>query len=203
MSWGENAGVRKNPPDKRLPLPDSLKVARLTRDLNQQRSGTNWWDNGNREGAPTKAMQVWRVAYENPSLSHSAIARKAGVSRPTVIKWLKPGWKGEYLLAVDERRLAERRSRAYDERPRKVIVEQARQIQEQYADDRKGLEENVIRHVVAWPWKSFAEVAVFMGLSGPEEVERIINENRDLYNQTLLGISERFEGSDLDFIGKD
>lgn len=202
VSWGENAGVRKNPPDRRLPLPDSLKVARLTRDLNQQRAGTNWWDNGNREGAPTKAMQVWRVAYENPSLSHSAIARKAGVSRPTVIKWLKPGWKGEYLLAVDERRLAERRSRAYDERPRKAIVEQARQIQEQYADDRKGLEEKVIRHVVAWPWKSFAEVAVFMGLSGPDEVERIINENRDLYNQTLLGISERFEGSSLDFIGK-
>lgn len=41
-----------------------------------------------------------------------------------------------------------------------------------------------------------------MGLSGPDEVERIINENRDLYNQTLLGISERFEGSSLDFIGK-
>ena len=39
-----------------------------------------------------------------------------------------------------------------------------------------------------------------MGLSGPDEVERIINENRDLYNQTLLGISERFEGSVLDFM---
>ena len=193
VSWGENDGVRKNPPDKRLPLIDSLKVARLTRDLNQQRAGTNWWDNGNRDGAPKKAMLVWKAAANNPGANHSQIARIAGVSRPTVIKWLKPGWRKEYALALGEVRLEAQRNMTYGRRTPRVIEEQARQIRAQNADDREGLEERVVRHVASNPWKSFEEVAVYMGLSGGGEVARIIDTRRDLYNQTLLGIADRLE----------
>lgn len=193
VSWGENAGVRKNQPEKRLPLEDSLKVARLTRDLNQRRAGTNWWDNGNREGAPTKAMKVWEAALKNPGKSHAAIARIAGVSRPTVIKWLKPGWEDEYLLAVDERSLEsdERRGLESDNVSHRSAIEQRpRQTREDYADDKVGFERKVVRHIAAHPWKSLMEVAVFMGLSGPAEVKEIVNRNRDFYNKTLLGIEE-------------
>ena len=192
VSWGENAGVRKNPPDKRLPLEDSLKVARLTRDLNQRRAGTNWWDNGNRDGAPTKAMQVWKVAYEHPDMSHAAIAREAGVSRPTVIKWLGvEDWRSEYRVSLELARLEERRGLEPPERVTpKVVLEQAKQIQERHADDRKGLEERVVRYVAAWPWKSFAEVATYMGLSGADEVDRIMRGNRDLYRSVLMGMGD-------------
>lgn len=198
VSWGENAGVRKNPPDKRLPLEDSLKVARLTRDLNQQRAGTNWWDNGNRDGAPRKAMQVWKVAYEHPDMSHAAIAREAGVSRPTVIKWLGvEDWRREYRVALELARLEERRDQKPPERATpKTIIEQAKQIQERYVDDRKGLEERVVRYVAAWPWKSFAEVAAHMGLSGADEVDRIMRDNRDLYRSVLIGIDDGPENLD-------
>ena len=199
VSWGENAGVRKNPPDKRLPLEDSLKVARLTRDLNQQRAGTNWWDNGNRDGAPKKAMQVWKVAYEHPDMSHAAIAREAGVSRPTVIKWLSvENWKREYRVALELARLEERRDQKPPERATpETVIEQAKQIQERYVDDRKGLEERVVRYVAAWPWKSFAEVATYMGLSGAGEVDRIMRDNRDLYRSVLMGLDEAPETSEL------
>lgn len=193
VSWGENAGVRKNPPEKRLPLKDSLAVARLTRDLNQQRAGTNWWDNGNRDGAPKKAMRVWAVAIEHPGMSHSAIAREAGVSRPTVIKWLGvEGWQREYRVALEVSRLKERR----DQKPTetnipKATLERASMIQERYADDRAGLEKRVIRYVASRPWKSFAEVAVYMGLSGADEVDRIVRENMDLYRSTVMGLAQK------------
>lgn len=198
VSWGENAGVRKNPPDKRLPLEDSLKVARLTRDLNQQRAGTNWWDNGNRDGAPRKAMQVWKVAYEHPDMSHAAIAREAGVSRPTVIKWLGvENWRREYRVALELARLEERRDKMPPERPApRVILEQEEQIQARYADDRRELEERVVRYVAAWPWKSFSEVAVHMGLSSADEVDMIMRDNRDLCRSVLMGISDAQDVAD-------
>lgn len=198
VSWGENAGVRKNPPDKRLPLEDSLKVARLTRDLNQQRAGTNWWDNGNRDGAPRKAIQVWKVAYEHPDMSHAAIAREAGVSRPTVIKWLGvENWRREYRVALELARLEERRDKMPPERPApRVILEQEEQIQARYADDRRELEERVVRYVAAWPWKSFSEVAVHMGLSSADEVDMIMRDNRDLYRSVLMGISDAQDVAD-------
>lgn len=48
-----------------------------------------------REGAPTKRDTIRSYAVEHPDASHSEIARALGVSRPTVIKWLKPGWREE------------------------------------------------------------------------------------------------------------
>ena len=49
-----------------------------------------------RVGAPTKSALIRAYAVEHPQASHSEIARALGVSRPTVIKWLKDGWLDEY-----------------------------------------------------------------------------------------------------------
>ena len=46
----------------------------------------------NKDGAPTKADLVREYAAEHPDANHSEIARALGISRPTVIKWLKD-WK--------------------------------------------------------------------------------------------------------------
>lgn len=43
----------------------------------------------NKDGAPTKANLVRDYALAHPDANHSEIARALGVSRPTVIKWLK------------------------------------------------------------------------------------------------------------------
>lgn len=43
----------------------------------------------NKDGAPTKANLVRDYAIAHPDANHSEIARALGVSRPTVIKWLK------------------------------------------------------------------------------------------------------------------
>lgn len=68
---------------------DHLEEARAIRDIRQKRAGTNWWDRGNRNGAPTKRELVRSYAAEHPDANHSEIARALGVSRPTVIKWMK------------------------------------------------------------------------------------------------------------------
>lgn len=50
----------------------------------------------NKRGAPTKRDLVRAYALEHPDANHSEAARALGVSRPTVIKWLKPGWREEW-----------------------------------------------------------------------------------------------------------
>lgn len=50
----------------------------------------------NKGGAPTKRERIRAYAVEHPEASHSEIARALDVSRPTVIKWLKPGWREEW-----------------------------------------------------------------------------------------------------------
>ena len=183
VSYGEKMGHGSNPPDKRLPKDLSLEKARMTRDLNQKAHGTNWWDNGNRDGAPTKAVQVWKTAAENPGLSMSALARVAGVSRPTVYKWLKPGWQNE-----DKKAMSQDRHSTY--RPHKAIEEQAEQFKRKYANDRPGLVRAVLRHVAAHPWEPYEQTAVFFGFKRVAEVERIVRENEDLLNQIKIGIDD-------------
>lgn len=46
---------------------------------------------GRPKGSGTKADMILRFAREHPDMNHSQIARALGVSRPTVIKWLKAG----------------------------------------------------------------------------------------------------------------
>lgn len=186
VSYGEKMGHGSNPPDKRLPKDLSLEKARMTRDLNQKAHGTNWWDNGNRDGAPTKAVQVWKTAAENPGLSMSALARVAGVSRPTVYKWLKPGWQNEYKKAMGQ-------DRRPTYRPHRVIEEQAEQFKRKYANDRPGLVRAVLRHVAAHPWEPYEQTAVFFGFRRAAEVERIVRENEDLLNQIKIGIDDEHQ----------
>ena len=66
-----------------------LEEARAIRDIRQSRSNTNWWDNGNRAGAPTKKELVQSYAQEHPKATQREIARELGVSPTTVNKWLK------------------------------------------------------------------------------------------------------------------
>ena len=68
---------------------EHLEEARAIRNIRQHRKGTNWWDGGNRNGAPTKRDEIRSYAAEHPDASHAAIAKALGVSRTTVIKWLK------------------------------------------------------------------------------------------------------------------
>lgn len=62
-----------------------LKLARFARDLNYG-DGESWRD-GN--GRKPKCDEIRAFASEHQDMNHSEIARALGVSRPTVIKWLK------------------------------------------------------------------------------------------------------------------
>ena len=54
-------------------------------------------------GAPTKRDEIRAYAAEHPDASHAAIAKALGVSRTTVIKWLKPDQEPEQGKAAAER----------------------------------------------------------------------------------------------------
>lgn len=79
-----------------------LAGARAVQEVNDKFKGTNWRD-GN--GRKPKRDLVREYAYEHQDESHSAIARALGVSRPTVIKWLQPGWVEEWEQELEEREL--------------------------------------------------------------------------------------------------
>ena len=185
VEYGEKMGHGSNPPEKRLPKDLSLKKARYERDLKQEMKGTTWW---NKDGAPKKAMQVWQSATENPGLSVAALARRAGVSRPTVYKWLKPGWESKYAAAL---RQAETDRLEPPPIRRRVIEEQAEQFKKRYADDRDGFERMVVRHVASHPWEPFDQTAAFFGLPGAAAIERIIVDNKAELDRAKLGLEER------------
>lgn len=182
VKYGEKKGHGGNPPDKRLPRDKSLEKARMIRDFNQEAKGTTWW---NKDGAPKKAMQVWQAAAENPGLSVAALARKAGVSRPTVYKWLRPGWEAEYSAAKRGDEVPRRV-------PNKVIEEQAEQFKKRYAEDNSGFERMVVRHIASHPWEPFDQTAVFFGLSDAAAVEKIVSRNKTELDRARLGLEERF-----------
>lgn len=190
VEYGEKMGHGSNPPEKRLPKDLSLKKARYERDLKQEMKGTTWW---NKDGAPKKAMQVWQSATENPGLSVAALARRAGVSRPTVYKWLKPGWESKYAAAL---RQAETDRLEPQPIRRRVIEEQAEQFKKRYADDRDGFERMVVRHVASHPWEPFDQTAAFFGLPGAAAIERIIVDNKAELDRAKLGLEERWHARD-------
>lgn len=198
VTW-EKRGITPNPPEKRLPLRESLELARHKRDINQRIAGTHWWDDGNRNGAPTKAMQVWEVAYEHPNMSHAAIAREAGVSRPTVIKWLGvEGWHNQY-----EHELKMETDEEYRERfAREVEEEQAEQEREWLKEQAVGRDRMVLETVAENPWKSYEEIAVVCGLSSGDDVRRVVDGNRELYNRILMGIDEEHREPDKWLMGE-
>lgn len=72
---------------------DHLRRARAVQQIDDPDGD---WRNKN--GAPTKRDLIREYALEHPEANHSEIARALGVSRPTVVKWLKPGWSVDYEL---------------------------------------------------------------------------------------------------------
>jgi hypothetical protein len=182
VEYGEKLGHGSNPPEKRLPKDLSLEKARAWRDVNQKAKGAHWWDGGNRSGAPKKAMQVWKAASDNPGSSVAALAREAGVSRPTVYKWLKPGWQAEYAAALDEER---------NPIPEAAGMRAHRVKAELVSDGPSRFEYAVVSHVASHPWEPANHTAAFFELSSERTLERMLDENRDLLNQMRLGTEER------------
>ncbi len=187
VTW-EKRGVKPNPPDKRLSLGESLELARFKRDINQRREGTNWWDNGNRDGAPEKAMLVWQAAIDNPGANHSQLARIAGVSRPTVIKWLGvENWRDRYEHELKMDTDDEYRERFYDEL-RAELEEEQREYEREHFAPGGGFEREIVETVAMYPWKSYDELAVMVGLSSGEDVRRVLIKNHAMYSKILMGI---------------
>lgn len=187
VTW-EKRGTVNNPPEKRLPPAETLEKARAIRDLHQKVNGTNWWDNGNRDGAPTKAMLVWEAASNNPGANHSQIARIAGVSRPTVIKWLGvEDWRDQYEHELKMETDDEYRERFYDELRAELDEEQREQEREYYAPG-GDFEREIVETVAMYPWKSYDELAAMVGLSSGEDVRRVLIENHAMYSKILMGI---------------
>ena len=90
----ERTGIKieKNKRNYR-PQVQHLKIARFARDLNYD-TPDGWREgNGRPKGSPNKEHPkrdvIRAYAAEHPDASHSAIAKALGVSRTTVIKWLK------------------------------------------------------------------------------------------------------------------
>ena len=90
----ERTGIKieKNKRNYR-PQVQHLKIARFARDLNYD-TPDGWRDgNGRPKGSLNKEHPkrdaIRAYAAEHPGASHSAIAKALGVSRTTVIKWLK------------------------------------------------------------------------------------------------------------------
>lgn len=78
-----------------------LEEARAIRDIRQKRKGANWWDNGNRSGAPTKEALIKAYKKEHPEATQREIAKALGVSPTTVNKWLKAGSENGQNLCCD------------------------------------------------------------------------------------------------------
>lgn len=98
------------PPNKRNGRKQVVHLmgARAIQEINDRVNGTDW-RTGN--GRKPKRDMIRAYAAEHPGSSHSAIARALGVSRPTVIKWLKPGWREEWerQKEIDAAKIALRR----------------------------------------------------------------------------------------------
>lgn len=73
-----------------------LAGARAVQEVNDKFNGTNWRD-GN--GRKPKCDLIRSYAVEHPNESNVAISRALGVSRTTVVKWLRPGWRDEWDAA--------------------------------------------------------------------------------------------------------
>lgn len=87
--------IPQGPPRKGRTRAQALEVARLVQSMDDP---DGWWRN--EDGAPRKDLLVWSYAAEHPGASHAAIARALGISRTTVVKWLRvPDWR-ERLAAA-------------------------------------------------------------------------------------------------------
>ena len=83
----ELTGV-KIPPNKRngRKLDQHIAMVNATRKMRRDVFGEDEYRNS---GRPSKKDLIRDYAFKHPEANHSEIARSLGVSRPTVIKWLK------------------------------------------------------------------------------------------------------------------
>ena len=195
VRW-EKTGCRRRPEGERMSQEDHLCVARAARDARQALKGTNWWDNGNRDGAPQKKWIVWEGALAHPEMNHTQLAKELGVSRPTVVKWLYTGWEDDYERALSSRtqddfRLSDAEIELLHEEERRWQEEQA----ELYLAPHGGLEQEIVEYAATQPWKSHKQIAAELGYVGPEDVKQIIDDNKELYNSLLLGFEESLYGA--------
>lgn len=72
--------------------------ARAIQEINDRVNGTDWRA-GN--GRKPKRDTIRSYAVEHPEASQREIAAALGVSKTTVNKWLKPGWRDEWELQKD------------------------------------------------------------------------------------------------------
>ncbi len=75
-----------------------LMGARAIQEINDRVNGTDWRA-GN--GRKPKRDTIRSYAVEHPEASQREIAAALGVSKTTVNKWLKPGWRDEWELQKD------------------------------------------------------------------------------------------------------
>lgn len=200
VHYGKKHGHGSNPPEKRLPVDMTLRKARMVRDLNQELKGRNWWDDGNRNGAPTKAMQVWEVAYEHPDMNVTDIARAAGVSRPTVYKWLSvEDWRGQYERCLKLDTDEEYRESFLREIVEEQLEEERNFLSEYYAAG-GGFEQDIIESVIKFPWKSYDEIAAMWQVEDGKVVKDVVDSNPDLYNKIKLGLMEAGKDTEYELI---
>ena len=76
------------PPSKRngRKIDQHIAMVNATRKMRRDVFGEDEYRNS---GRPSKKDLIRDYAFEHPGANHSEIARALGVSRPTVIKWMK------------------------------------------------------------------------------------------------------------------
>lgn len=189
VTWPKR-GTLNNPPDKRLPPAETLAKARTIRDLHQKVRGSNWWDNGNRNGAPKKAMQVWAAASEHPEANHSQLARLAGVSRPTVIKWLSvTNWQDQYqklCMPKISRDVVEEATAKFaaEVEARKESLSQGQ------SEELPPIAFKTITTSIDNPRKTPEEIAAMVGLPDGSAAQKILDDYSETYFRLLMGIDE-------------
>ena len=190
VEYGEKMGHGSNPPEKRLPKDLTLKKARMSQALKHEANGTTW---RNHDGAPKKAMQVWQAAAENPDFNVSALARIAGVSRPTVYKWLAvPDWRECYKAGtVDASPVEDEASEiVFEDDEEREMWERWDSYEREWLSPGGGFEEEVLEAVAAYPWKCYEEIAIMFGIADGDSVRRTVEENRELFDQIKLRAGE-------------
>lgn len=190
VRW-EKTGCKRRPEGERMSQEDHLYVARAARDARQALKGTNWWDGGNRSGAPEKKMLVWEGSAEHPEMNHSQLAKHLGVSRPTVVKWLYEGWEDDYervrsSQVQDYPEYSDLEIEALHEETRKWQEE----IEELYYAPHGILEQEIVEYAATQPWKSYKQIAAELGYLDADDVQKTIEDNKELYNSILLDFED-------------
>ena len=77
--------------------PQHIAMVNATRKMRRDVFGEDEYKNSGRpRGSGTKADEIRAYAAEHPGVSQRKIATALGVSKTTVNKWLKPGWREEW-----------------------------------------------------------------------------------------------------------